>query len=273
MRRLCAFIAVGIFGSATVVSATAGDHHVAARLVADRDRIAADDRFYLGVELTPEPGWHVYWRHPGEAGLATELRVELPAGWRIGEVQWPTPMAFEQPGGIAGYGYEEPVLLAAEVAAPTAFTAPVPVTVTAAWLACKDVCVLGDAVLSAELPLDDAEPELFDAWRKQLPRPADPARLTLSTTGGPVAGSGATELSLWLRVAGDPAAVELFPIPGPSLKIDNVVTRSRGGLTRVDLRVTRVAGGGEAVTAFEAVVAITDRVGVRIGRTVSIDLE
>ncbi len=103
------------------VNATAEESHVRARLVADAAFIEPGQPFLLGVELEPDPGWHVYWRNPGGAGLSTGVLYRLPDGFSIGELQWPTPVEFEQPGGIIGYGYEDRVILAAEVTAPAGF--------------------------------------------------------------------------------------------------------------------------------------------------------
>ncbi len=251
----------------------AAQTHVTARLASDLDRLGATDRFHLGVVLEPDPGWHVYWRHPGGAGLATDVRFELPDGWTAGDLRWPTPISFTQPGGIIGYGYEQPVLLVAEVAAPAVVTSPAMVTVFASWLACKDVCVLGDIELSAELPVDPGMAAPFEGWQASLPAPADAGRLSISATGGPVAAVGTTPMTVWLQWPEDPAAVEFFPDPGPSLKVDNVRTRSRGRLTRVDLDVTRIQGPTEPAAALRSVVATTDRAGTRTGAVISINLE
>ena len=93
----------------------AEETHVTARIVSDASAIDRASSFRLGVELVPEPGWHVYWRNPGEAGLATEVVFELPAGFAADQLQWPVPVVFEQPGGLIGYGYKKPVVLAATV--------------------------------------------------------------------------------------------------------------------------------------------------------------
>ncbi len=56
------------------VNAAAEESHVRARLVADAAVIEPGQLFLLGVELEPDPGWHVYWRNPGEAGLVVWLK-------------------------------------------------------------------------------------------------------------------------------------------------------------------------------------------------------
>ena len=51
------------------------------------------------------PGWHTYWKFPGDAGIPTELKWKLPPGWKVGEIQWPIPLKLIEPGDIQVYGY------------------------------------------------------------------------------------------------------------------------------------------------------------------------
>ena len=43
--------------------------HVQAELLSDVSAIQPGKPFWLGVHLTVDPGWHVYWKNPGDAGL------------------------------------------------------------------------------------------------------------------------------------------------------------------------------------------------------------
>jgi DsbC/DsbD-like thiol-disulfide interchange protein len=259
------------------VSAAAEDSHVRARLVSDLETPTPGATFRVGVVLEPEPGWHVYWRNPGGAGLTTEVDLELPAGYGIGDLEWPAPVRFTQPGGIIGYGYKEPVLLAAEVRAPAHAGAALPVTAKASWLACKDVCVLGSAELAAELPLagesGEAARSAFAGWRDRLPRPARPGEVSVSVTGGPLPVSGSAELTVWLSWAEPPGAVEVFPDPGRGLKVEDVRTRSRDTLTRIDLTANRLAGSSRPASTLPVVVVRTDGEGRRTALDLDIDLD
>lgn len=258
-------------------AAAAEESHVRAKLVSDAAEIRPSESFHLGVLLEPEPGWHVYWRNPGEAGLATEIAYELPAGFAVGGLQWPAPVEFEQPGGIIGYGYEEPVLLAAAVTTTASVGAPVPVTVTASWLACKDVCVLGSAKLQASLPLRGAELEAakaaLEGWSEALPTELEPGLLELSVTGGPVPPKGAVGMVAWLNWKTAPGAVEFFPDPGTGLKVEGVRVQTRGQLTRIDFSISRMQTSGESATSLRSLIVTEDEHGRRSARIAAIDLE
>jgi len=270
--------AAGLLAVVTVASAAAAEEsHVRARLVADAVEIRSGGTFHLGVLLEPEPGWHVYWRNPGEAGLATEVIFALPDGFEVGELGWPIPVAFTQPGNLAGYGYEDPVVLAAEITPPETTTAATPVTATASWLACKDVCVLGSATLKAELPLESVElaasRAALETWAERLPVTLEPGFLDLSVTGGPVPDSGSIALAVWLNWNEAPGGVEFFPDPGPGLKVDGIRVRTRGQLTRIDFGISRLkTSSGPAAVLRSLIVTVDDR-GRRSARIADINLD
>ncbi len=262
---------------AVVTAASAEDSHVRARLVADAGEIRPGGTFHLGVLLEPEPGWHVYWRNPGEAGLSTEIAYELPRGFKVSELLWPAPISFEQPGGIVGYGYEDPVVLAAEVTAPDRAPSSVSVTLTASWLACKDVCILGSAKLEAALPLQGTElaasRAAFEDWSETLPIELEPGLLDLSVTGGPVPSKGAVDMVVWLNWKAAPGAVEFFPDPGPGLKVEGVRVQNRGNLTRIDFNISRLKSSGDPATTLRSLIVIEDERGKRSARVAHIELD
>ena len=53
--------------------------------------VRAGQPLWLGLQLQHQPGWHTYWRNPGDSGLATQLQWQLPPGMSAGDTVWPTP--------------------------------------------------------------------------------------------------------------------------------------------------------------------------------------
>src|SRR5690606_9033542 len=91
-----------------------GVPRVEASLVADVDRAAPGVPFTLGVRFQIPEGWHIYWKHPGETGLSTEVAFEVP-GLQVGSLRWPFPETFRSPDGfITSYGYGGEVILFSE---------------------------------------------------------------------------------------------------------------------------------------------------------------
>ena len=62
-----------------------------ATLVSDTDAVAPGKPFRVGLLLRMAPGWHTYWRNPGDAGAAAELKLDLPKGVTAGPIEWPAP--------------------------------------------------------------------------------------------------------------------------------------------------------------------------------------
>ena len=88
-----------------------GEPRVAARLLIHPDDVGAA-RVRVGVLFEMDPGWHIYWRNPGESGLPTEIHWSSP-GAAFSELSWPTPRVFDEAEGLfTTYGYVDQVLLA-----------------------------------------------------------------------------------------------------------------------------------------------------------------
>ena len=153
---------------------------VQAELVAESASAAPATTLWLDLHLRIKPGWHVYWRNPGDSGLPTEIDWHLPSGFSAGGPLWPVPEHFVQ-NDIGNYGYAGsadllvPLAIAKEVAAgDTAMLAA-----DASWLVCADICIPGGAKLALSLPVtaapaapDPAAAALFTAVRRELPLPA-----------------------------------------------------------------------------------------------------
>src|SRR4051794_15776316 len=84
---------------------------VKAELRADVKTVRPGERFTVGVLLKIKPGWHVYWLNPGDSGLPTRVKFNLPEGFTAGPLKYPLPVRFDQAGGILGYGYHDEVML------------------------------------------------------------------------------------------------------------------------------------------------------------------
>lgn len=153
--------------------------HVRAELVAETTALLRGGDSLVALKLTPEPGWHTYWRNPGDSGLSTKLNWSLPAGVSAGTIQWPAPHRAPL-GELTNYGYGDETLHLVSIAVPADWplSRPLPLRVQAKWLVCKDVCIPGEAELGLNLPvvagsadLDPAQAEAFERARAALPEP------------------------------------------------------------------------------------------------------
>ncbi len=182
--RWVPFIAVQLFlttvayGLVVPASATAQTNrvspHMAVQLLVDNGDAQKTAR--VGVLFDLEPGWHLYWRNPGDTGLAPDLEFTFegnPAA-KPGALRWPAPVRFDGLGtGLASYGYANQVLLAAPVRDLANISM---VGVEADVLICADECIPVDFELNRAVPTGNAisreERALFDRYEARVPKAA-----------------------------------------------------------------------------------------------------
>jgi len=185
MRVLRQFAALVSALSAIHIGIAAADpvktEHVEAELIAENTALNPGGDNTLALRLVPEQGWHVYWRNPGDSGLATSLNWTLPEGLKAGDILWPYPHQ-ESLAEIVNYGYSAETLLLVPLSVPADFTAagPVELKAKAKWLVCKDLCIPGSADLSLSLPVqaggtagtEERWRQAFAKTRANIPQPA-----------------------------------------------------------------------------------------------------
>ena len=62
-----------------------------------------------GLYFKLEPGWHVYWRNPGDSGEPPHIHWTLPSGLTASPMQFPAPKRLPL-GPLMDFGYEDEVL-------------------------------------------------------------------------------------------------------------------------------------------------------------------
>jgi thiol:disulfide interchange protein len=215
-----------------------GRELVQAKLLADVTAVVPGKPFTVGLLLHMVPNWHTYWKFPGDAGIPTEIKWNLPDGWKVGEIQWPIPLKLTEPGDIQIFGYHDEVLLLQEITPPASLTdSTVQLAAEASWLVCEKICIPGSANLKLDLPVAaqnaSANQEIFSSYRRSLPQnwPAgEVARATWQREGGE------------LRLAVDSAALanypaaDFFPAPDASVVVGHVKTE-RGAAGKITFRV------------------------------------
>jgi thiol:disulfide interchange protein DsbD len=148
--------------------------HAEAKLIAARDAAAPGEPLLVALRLKAKPGWHTYWRNPGDSGQPTQIEWKLPDGFSASAIRWPVPERLPV-GPLANYGYEDEVLLPVEIRVPADAQGKVTLAARAKWLVCDpDHCLAEQGDLSLALPVGKGGPSKwsakFDAIR--LPQPA-----------------------------------------------------------------------------------------------------
>src|SRR6266446_4079819 len=185
MRLASILLVAQVIGLVTAVAARAIEppnpqELVQVELVAETASVASAATLWVDVHFTIKPGWHIYWRNPGDSGLPTAIEWHLPPGFSAGSILWPVPERFVQ-GGIGNYGYAGSADLLVPITAAKDLVpgAAAGLAGEASWLVCADICIPGSAKLSLSLPVaagpvaaDPAVAARFANIRRELPLPA-----------------------------------------------------------------------------------------------------
>ena len=237
--------------------------NVTARLVAERTRVAPGESLDLALVLDIRPGWHTYWRNPGDSGEPPRLVWDLPQGVEVGPIRWPYPSLIRV-GPLANYGYSDQAVHPIALSVPGDWPAgqPLPLRLRADWLVCEEHCIPegGDLDLTLDVvtPADAARdpgissPEITKA-RTRLPQdPIAGATLTRTDTGirlqVPAADLPEGLDSAWFfsdqwgqidhaapqpwRLEGGRLRLDLTPGPAPQAMASGLLVVEAGGVTR-----------------------------------------
>jgi thiol:disulfide interchange protein DsbD len=118
--------------------------HATVEVRTDVGWVGPDQAFNLIVLLTPEEGWHVYWKDSGASGTPTEIEINAPEGFKVGKPIFPRPKLFKGKEGTT-YGYDKQCAIFVPVVSPkTIQTDEVAFEVNTYWLACKKICIIGE---------------------------------------------------------------------------------------------------------------------------------
>ena len=224
MRRLTLLLTgllLALIAGPATAQAVAGPQATArieAELVPLSQWAAPGSTAVVAVRQKIQPGWHTYWRNPGDSGGATTLDWTLPDGVRAGDIVWPVPER-QRLLGLMNYGYSDTVYLPVPVEIPATARpgTTLALTVRALFLVCSaEMCVPDELTLGLDLPVREGAAPLnarhgpaITGVLERAPRPAgitaraalENGVLTLSAAGGPLSGR-------------DPGPSYFFPFDG-----------------------------------------------------------
>ncbi len=153
------FMAMGL-GPAAALTTPWLDHEQArVRLLAagggQSDGQSAEE-LRLGLQFSLEPGWKIYWRTPGAAGIPPVLDWSGSDNLSSAEIRWPVPHRFSL-FGLETFGYSGEVILPIQARAEQAGQ-PVRLQAQLSYLICSDICIPHDAMLELNLPAGGIPP-------------------------------------------------------------------------------------------------------------------
>lgn len=140
--------------------------NIEVELISENESIQAGKPFYLAVRFKMDKGWHIYWKNPGDSGLATKISFTLPKGFKLDQMEWPYPKVFKE-GPVAVYGYEKEIFILQKVYAPSNLKVGTKININAKaeWLICKEVCLPpADTELQIKLEVKSEAPKILTKW-------------------------------------------------------------------------------------------------------------
>jgi thiol:disulfide interchange protein DsbD len=271
MRSFWVILSFILLGSAPAFAASAvGTPHVQIHLIADKTAVAPGDTVTIAISQDILAGWHVYWRNPGDSGIAPSTDWILPKDYAAGPLQWPPPsrLAF---GPLVNFGYAGHVVLLTDIKVPADAMVgnPAKFTTTLSWLVCQETCIPETAVLDIAVPVetesvtDPATTDLFFRTRASIPAAAtfpaelssDPKVLTLTIHTAPPA-----EAFFYPFKAGliDDSSPQLIEPHDDDFTLQLVRGELRQPLTSVDGVLETFDASGRMVAAYTLIAAMPD---------------
>ena len=123
-------------------------------VTSESEAMMKGDELLLGLNFKLTPGWHTYWKNPGDAGEGASITWQLPKGFQASDILWPGPEAIPvEP--LMTFGYEDEITLLTKIKALDAAVFPAIVKAKVSWYTCKDICVPQEANL--ELTIQNGE--------------------------------------------------------------------------------------------------------------------
>ncbi|MBL8012590.1 MAG: thiol:disulfide interchange protein, partial [Candidatus Omnitrophica bacterium] len=118
--------------------------HTTVELMSDTNTAMPGSVLRLAVSFSTDKDWHVYWKNPGDSGLAPTIKWEIAPQVAVSAIHWPIPQRISV-GPLMSYGYENGVFLIVSAHVPQDWPVDKPIEVTAKidWLACKIECIPG----------------------------------------------------------------------------------------------------------------------------------
>jgi DsbC/DsbD-like thiol-disulfide interchange protein len=116
-----------------------GDARSAIRLVAGSLPAGQTTPMRAGLGIRLKPGWHTYWRYPGDAGVPPRFDFAGSQNVKAVEVLWPAPQRIQEEGMVA-IGYTGDVMLPLAIV-PQDVSKPVLLHLKLDYAVCEKLCV------------------------------------------------------------------------------------------------------------------------------------
>ncbi|MBD2775572.1 protein-disulfide reductase DsbD family protein [Iningainema tapete] len=159
-------------------AASTKSSNVQGQLVSEVKTIQPGTPLWVALQIKIRPGWHIYWKNPGDSGAAPKIQWTRTQGVNAGELVFPYPERLPV-GPLMNFGYKDEVYLLTEINSNTSLpTNPVTLRAKADILVCKEECIPEQVTSTLTMPVNANAPakdsnwaEAFSRTRQALPQP------------------------------------------------------------------------------------------------------
>src|SRR5436309_9609010 len=113
------------------------DGHSAVRLLAGSRSGAV---LLGGIAFQLQPGWHTYWRNPGDSGVPPRFDFAKSDNVEAVTVLWPAPTKFPDGGGGTSLGYHDQIVLPLRIVTKNP-DKPVTLRADIGYAVCEKICI------------------------------------------------------------------------------------------------------------------------------------
>ncbi len=157
-------------------------HFSQVRMIAATSGAGDDASVRIGFHARLDPGWHLYWRTPGETGVPTQFDFSASQNVASVAIKWPAPTRASLLG-FNAWVYEDEVVLPMTVASTNAGKA-VRIEAAAVYAICKDICTYHNETFVLDLPSGPATPTayaaLIEKYDARVPTPMGDGSLNVA---------------------------------------------------------------------------------------------
>lgn len=143
-----------------------------AKILSGHSTIPADGKLGAALQTRLAPGWHSYWRNPGESGLPPRLVLKEDArNIEAITMHFPAPKRYDEMG-LTTFGYEGEVTYPLDIMVKDP-SKSAQIKASLETMACMDICIPVSLPLEISLEAGDGKPSSFsrviDFARSKIP--------------------------------------------------------------------------------------------------------
>lgn len=250
---------------------------VKAELISNID---SSNSINLGVLFDIDPGWHIYWKHPGDTGLPTKIVFNVPEGYEASETLWPIPSSFKNGDSGVDYGYKDSVLIWRNIQFPAGVTLEnIPnIETNVSWISCKEICIPGKAnfvVTSNTISKDSDSDDIFNSWTHNLPISFSDEKNPLNIEVQKKYSDDRVNIKLKIKSITDNKDIEFYPNPGDSLLVQNIGAKKTADNQIEEISFEVKAQNGVVISdnVLDGLIVYSDKEGRRSAVEMKINLD